>query len=200
MCQWSYWFSIGSDNYLNQYWFIVNWTLRNKIQWNSNQNTKFFIHEYAFANVCHVRNGGHFDLGEMSKPIVTYSSLLHSLSWSDMVSVSLNLVNIDSVNGLAPNSNRCQAITWSNADLLPVTPSGIHFNKILFVNWTIPFQNASHTLLMTPRGQILAVPNRWIQIGLPWEFYVMNGPHLEVTVPGQHLTLSRPFHSLVAEL
>ena len=31
-------------------WNIVNWTLRNKIQWNSNQN-KLFIHENAIANV-----------------------------------------------------------------------------------------------------------------------------------------------------
>ena len=38
---------IGSDNglspshYLNQCWNIVNWTLRNKLQWNSNRNSKF---------------------------------------------------------------------------------------------------------------------------------------------------------------
>ena len=44
------WISIGSDNglspshYLNQLYFIVNWTLENTPQWNYNQNTKFFIH------------------------------------------------------------------------------------------------------------------------------------------------------------
>ena len=37
---------------LNQYWVIVNWTLRNKLQWNFNQNTKFFIHKNASGNVC----------------------------------------------------------------------------------------------------------------------------------------------------
>ena len=38
---------------LNQCFFIVNWTLRNTLQWNSNQDTKFFIHENAFENaVC----------------------------------------------------------------------------------------------------------------------------------------------------
>ena len=30
---------------------IVNWTLGNKLQWNSNQNTKLFIHENAFENI-----------------------------------------------------------------------------------------------------------------------------------------------------
>ena len=35
---------------MNKCWFIVNWTIRNTIQWNSNQNTKFLIHEHAFEN------------------------------------------------------------------------------------------------------------------------------------------------------
>ena len=29
------------NHYLNQCWVIVNWILRNKLQWNFNQNTKF---------------------------------------------------------------------------------------------------------------------------------------------------------------
>ena len=38
--------SIGIDNslpshYLNRCWVTVNWTLRNKLRWNINQNTKF---------------------------------------------------------------------------------------------------------------------------------------------------------------
>ena len=37
--------------YLNQCWVIVNWTLRNKFQWNFNQNTKLFIHENASQNI-----------------------------------------------------------------------------------------------------------------------------------------------------
>ena len=32
-------------HYLNQCWLIINWTLRNKLQWNSNQNTKYFIND-----------------------------------------------------------------------------------------------------------------------------------------------------------
>ena len=53
---------IGSDNglspgrrqlshYLNQCWNIVNWTLRNKLQWNLNRNSNIFIHENAFESV-----------------------------------------------------------------------------------------------------------------------------------------------------
>ena len=30
-----------------QCWFIVNWTFRNKLKWNFNQNTKLFIHKNA---------------------------------------------------------------------------------------------------------------------------------------------------------
>ena len=33
------------SHYLNQCWLIANWTLRNKLQWNFNQNIKLFIHE-----------------------------------------------------------------------------------------------------------------------------------------------------------
>ena len=38
------------SHYLNQCWLIVKWMLRT-LQWNSNRNTKFFIHENAFENV-----------------------------------------------------------------------------------------------------------------------------------------------------
>ena len=32
-------------------WVIVIWTFRNKLQWNCNQNTNFFIHENASKNI-----------------------------------------------------------------------------------------------------------------------------------------------------
>ena len=38
-------------HYLNQCCAIDNWTLKNKFQWNSNQNTKLFIHENASENI-----------------------------------------------------------------------------------------------------------------------------------------------------
>ena len=34
------------------YWKIVNWTPRNKFQWNFNRNYNIFIQENAFGNVC----------------------------------------------------------------------------------------------------------------------------------------------------
>ena len=42
-----YWLVANSapSHYLNQYWVIVSWTLRNKLQWNFDQNTKTFIRE-----------------------------------------------------------------------------------------------------------------------------------------------------------
>ena len=39
------------SHYLNQCLNIVNWTLRNKLWWNFNQNSNFFIQEYTFENV-----------------------------------------------------------------------------------------------------------------------------------------------------
>ena len=38
------------SHYLNQFLFIVNWTLGNKLQWNFNQNAELFIHENAYEN------------------------------------------------------------------------------------------------------------------------------------------------------
>ena len=39
------------SHYLNQCWNIVNWTLRNKLQWNFNWNSNIFIQENALENV-----------------------------------------------------------------------------------------------------------------------------------------------------
>ena len=39
------------SHYLKQYWNIVNWTLRNKIQWNLNRNSHIFIHKNGFENI-----------------------------------------------------------------------------------------------------------------------------------------------------
>ena len=41
------------SHYLNQCWNIVNWTPRNKLQWNINENSNIFIQNNAFENaVC----------------------------------------------------------------------------------------------------------------------------------------------------
>ena len=39
------------SHYLNQCWIIVDWALRNKLQWNSKQNTKLLIHKNASENI-----------------------------------------------------------------------------------------------------------------------------------------------------
>ena len=39
------------SHYINHCWNIVNWVLRNKLQWNLNRNSYIFIHENAFENV-----------------------------------------------------------------------------------------------------------------------------------------------------
>ena len=42
---------LAPSHYLNQCWLIVNWTLRNKLQWNFNRNKKLFIHGNASENI-----------------------------------------------------------------------------------------------------------------------------------------------------
>ena len=39
------------SHYLNQSWNIVNWNLRNKLEWNFQQNSYIFIQENAFENI-----------------------------------------------------------------------------------------------------------------------------------------------------
>ena len=39
------------SHYLNQCWIIVNWTLRNRLQWNLNRNSNIYIQENAFESV-----------------------------------------------------------------------------------------------------------------------------------------------------
>ena len=39
------------SHYLNRCWLNVNWAFRDKLKWNSNGNTKLFIHNNAFENV-----------------------------------------------------------------------------------------------------------------------------------------------------
>ena len=39
------------SHYMNQWWNVVNWNLRNKLLWNSYRNSYIFIQENAFENV-----------------------------------------------------------------------------------------------------------------------------------------------------
>ena len=39
------------SHYLNQCWIIVNWTFGDRLQWNFDKNTNFFIHKNASENI-----------------------------------------------------------------------------------------------------------------------------------------------------
>ena len=41
----------GTSHYLNQCWNIINWTLRNKLQWNVYRNSCIFIQENECTNL-----------------------------------------------------------------------------------------------------------------------------------------------------
>ena len=69
------------SHYLNQCWVIVNWTLRNKLQWNFNQNTKLFIHKNAFQNiVCQM--AAILSKGRWVKTENILSNILYHDKWS----------------------------------------------------------------------------------------------------------------------
>ena len=42
---------LGAKPLFKPSWFLVNWTLRNKLQWIFNRNTKLFIQENASENI-----------------------------------------------------------------------------------------------------------------------------------------------------
>ena len=77
-------------NYLNQCWVIVNWTIKDKLQWNFNRNTKLFIHENASENiVCEM--AAILSMGRWCKPLHPGSlsrlrlylwMVLHKISYS----------------------------------------------------------------------------------------------------------------------
>ena len=67
-----YWFRLwlvawsAPSHYLDQYRNNVNWTLRNKLKWNFNQNFNYSI-KYIWN--CHLRNGSHFVSASMFWPL-----------------------------------------------------------------------------------------------------------------------------------
>ena len=84
---------IGSDSglsapshYLNQCWNIVNWTPRNKLQWNVYRNSYIFIQENPFENVVWKM------VAILSRPqcvnsLATGDGFQHHESWSILVQV-----------------------------------------------------------------------------------------------------------------
>ena len=73
------------SHYLNTCWNIVNWTCRNKLQWNFYQNSNIFIQEIAFENV-----------------VCKIASILSRPQWVNMTYKGLKTATIDDENGLVP--------------------------------------------------------------------------------------------------
>ena len=126
--------TIGSDNYLNQCWNIVNWTLGNKLQWNLNRNSYIFIQENAFKNVV-------WEMAAILSWPLKYSSRNtschmkpHSEIWSGaevkFQDTELKLIHIQEhwpldhqlLHECIPKVGHhyfwCQANTWPNADIM----------------------------------------------------------------------------------
>ena len=68
---------MAPSHYPNQCWNIVNWTLRNKLQWNFNRNYNIFIQENTFESVIcktaailsrpqYIETGWYCELGEVN--------------------------------------------------------------------------------------------------------------------------------------
>ena len=72
----------ASSHCLNQRWFIVNWNLRNKLQWNFNENTKRFIREHVSENiVCEITDffAGGYELRHWYKDKSVQDSLCNCM-------------------------------------------------------------------------------------------------------------------------
>ena len=105
---------MAPSHYLNQFWNIVNSTLRNKLQWNFNQNLYIFIQENALENVVW-KMGGILSLPQCAK------TRRH-------IYASVKCVITGSGNGLSPALR--QAITWTNLWSLLSLLRGTNVSKI----------------------------------------------------------------------
>ena len=111
--------------YLNQYWNIVNLTLRNKIHWNINVYSYIFISENAFeCVVCEMS-------AILSRPqcVKTHCVRQRLTHWRRVTHICVGKLSIvGSDNGLSPG--RRQAIIWTNDGILLIEPLGTKFSEI----------------------------------------------------------------------
>ena len=89
------------SRYLNQCCVIVDWALRNKLQWNYNQNTKLVIHENASENVCEMTA-----ILSRGRWVNRFIWNLHA--WWEHVTWMLTMDDPDLLNTLCPSN----AIWW----------------------------------------------------------------------------------------
>ena len=122
------------SHYLNQCWLIVNWTLRNKLQWNLNQNTKLFIYENAFENaVCEM--AAILSRGRWVK-MYAWKSLTH-LCPNDIIWRHRNgptLAQVIACCLMAPNHylNQCWFII---SEVQLQSPEGNFTRDVLMIDW-----------------------------------------------------------------
>ena len=79
---WFRWWLVGCSaptHYLNQYCLIDNLNLRNKFQWNLNQNKTIFRQENEFQNKCYRQDVSHFVSASM------WDAHVHSLGSNLMI-------------------------------------------------------------------------------------------------------------------
>ena len=134
------WVIIGSGNglapshYLNQWFLIVNWILRNKSQWNLNQNTKIFIEENPFENV----------VCKMAAILFRPQCVSNVTQLYNYIKYRIKILITACKSNLFPNNNNL--VLFSNY-LFTLTLSGIHNVltqpkkvqiQILYSLWQIP--------------------------------------------------------------
>ena len=76
----------GNKPYLNQLWAIVNLKLRNKVEWNFDQNHKFLIHENVSGNVVCVM------AAILSRGNELRALYMHSFSKEDITQLQTNVL------------------------------------------------------------------------------------------------------------
>ena len=112
------------SHYLNQCWNIVNWTLRNQLQWHFNKNSHIFIQENAFKIV----------VCEMAA-ILSQSQCINTKQWGFMMHNCLGFIS-----SLAENVTGWGSLT-----------NFLFINSLFFItNETMSYILHSYSTAMTP--------------------------------------------------
>ena len=161
----------------------INWTFRNKIQWNLSQNTIIFISEKMFLSKCHPCFSGLYVLTHRCR--VTHICVR-------------NLTIIGSDNGLSPGQR--QAIIWINAGILLIEPFwnnlqwNINHNSNIFIQ-----ENALENVIcemasMLSRPQCVKTHAEWrhrrhssfsdrpFKVNFPWVLCCITNPPTELEI------------------
>ena len=147
---------IGSANglvsawQLNQYRLVFNWTIRNKPEWDLNQNTSIFFHKLRLKMSFSKWWSSCLGLKVLVDRISTLAgkcmwllfTQLHWTHWGRVTHIYVGeLTIIVSDNCLSPG--RRQAIIWTNTGILLIGPYGTNFSEILIEILTFSFTQMS---------------------------------------------------------